>query len=346
MTRRRWIGVGAVTAVVAGLAVAAAVLGAQQSAREERLATAEADFSAFIAARSDWESNRDEYVSAVLTTAAESAVYSAISEKVQTTAAAFDPDAIAGFERAVSELSAITPSPLEGQDVGEWEKSVLEDPAATIGLEEPTLPTLIERDVVEAYAADDEASRAVRASVTGAVSALSGATAEVTAAREELEAAHQRAIEAGTALAAATTLLPDTVLAESALASDDSKATFVAAHATLGAFDTGADAQELFEAVTGYLASHAALRASNDEAVAEAERIRREQVGTITVRTDFMYYLPYDQCIQAPGVAYTQTFDVSGGQNHTTAPDPAQDFDIWTYTISGGTVSYLRCYAD
>jgi hypothetical protein len=342
---RRWIAIGAVTAVVAAIAVAATALGAQQSAREERLAAAKADFSAFTAAVADWEAAQDDYASLVLTAAAESPVLTSLSAEVHA-AAAFDAGAVAAFNLAAAELSNITPTSPEGQDPAQWAKSVQEDPVATLGLEQPTLPALTEQEAADAYAAGEDAFRTARASLTDGVTDLAAAAKKTTTSREELAAARQRVFDAGLALSAAATLVPETVLPEFDLATDDSKATFVAAHGALAALGTDADVQGLYDAVTRYLESYEALRTSNEEAVAEMERIRREQVGTVTVLTDFMYYLPYDQCIQAPGVAYTQTFDISGGQNHTTSPDPAQDFDIWTYSISGGTVSYFRCYAD
>lgn len=345
VTPRVWIAIVAVTVVIAGVVVTAGVFAGQNAARETRIAAAQADFSAFSEAEAGWASEKEDYASAVLAAAADAAIYREIVAAVQATGE-FDPGVVIEFDRVVTELSALAPGPTGGADPAAWETSVRENPAQTLGVEDPGIVSLTEQDVREGYAAGDDSYRATQLNLTESASGLAEATEKLEGVREELNAAHQRAVEAGAKLAVAFTNLPDEALAQWELATDDVKAAFVAAHASLEEYRGDTGAQGLLDAVAAYTDGIVALRASHEAAIAEAERIRREQAGTITVLTDFMYYLPYDQCIQAPGVAYTQTFDVSGGQNHTTAPDPAQDFDIWTYTVSGGTVSYFRCYAD
>jgi len=347
--RRGWIAVGAIAAVVVALAVAAGIIITQQNEQSERVAAARADLAAFTAAQSELIAANEDYASAVLAASTEATVYQEILAKVKPTGI-FEAAAVAEYEAAIKEFTELTPGPREGTDLAQWQQALRADPASALALEQPTVSGLSAEEVTDAYSSGGDDYETIRATVTGDATTLTHAAENVGATRAELEAAHANVAEATAVLAAATALSPDAVVAELPLASDESKLAFTAAHASVTALESTARAQAALDAVTAYLDSHAAVKASNQtivaERAAEEERIQREKVGTITVLTDALNYVTYDQCILAPGSGYTRTFDISNGQDHTTGPDSGQVFDIWTYTIDGGTVSFLKCYAD
>ncbi len=330
--RREWIAIAAVATVLVAVAVTSGIVITQQNAQNVRASAAVADLAAVTEAQAELAAANADYASTMQTASADATVYQDILAKAKP-ADVFDAAAVQNYEAAVAELSALIPA--EG---------------TAAGVEQPAAGELSVAEVTDAYSRGGEDYETMRATLTGDANTFTRAANDVNAIRAELDAAREMIAEATVALVAATTLTPDTVLAELSLASDESKQAFTTAHSSVTALDDTSPVQAALNAISAYLDSHAAVRVSNEtiaaERAAEEERIRQEQVGTITVATDFKIYLSFDQCILAPGVSYTQTFDISNGQNHTTTPDPARTSEIWTYTIDGGTVSFYKCYAD
>lgn len=329
---RAWITIFAVAAVVMVVAASFGLIITEQNAHSERANAAAADLAAVTEAKAALATANEDYASAVQAASADGTVYQEILAKAKP-AGVFNEAAVQTFEAALAEFTALISA--ESTTTG------VEQSAAS----EPSLG-----EVTEAYSSGGEDYETMQATLTGDANTFTGAAEDVSAIHTELDAAREMVAEATAGLVAATTLTPDAVFAEFSLASAESLQGFTVAHSSVTAIDRSSPAQAALDAITAYLESHAAVRASNEtiaaQRAAEEERIRQEQVGTITVATEFKYYLSYDQCILAPGVSYTQTFDISNGQDHTTAPDPARTSEIWTYSIDGGTVSFYKCYAD
>ncbi len=281
MDERGWWS-SAIAAVVVAAALTAGDIISQQNSQAERVAAAEADVAAVSAAQAELTAAIEDYASAVLAASTDAWVYQEILARVNPSGI-FDAAAVAEYESAVEEFTAATPGPGDGADLAQWEGALRADPALTLALEQPTVSGLSAEEVTGADSSGGDEYETGRATVTGDVTALTEAADSVASARAELEAAEAKVAEATARVTVATTLSPNAVVAELSLASDESKLAFTAAHDSVTALDSTAGAQAALHAITAYLDSYAAVRASNEtiaaERAAEEERIRRESLG-------------------------------------------------------------------